>query len=289
MQAAAHEHERETGRREEVLHRARREQVDSECADVERDRTGRLVAVRETERPVLVREAGDLGDVEPIARAVRDRRAADERRSLVDRLREALERDSTLRVGAHVDDLRSAQLLRVRDLTDRRELELRDHDAISSRLERERADQAAHSLRDGGDHCHLLRRRADQAREGRPCRIRPFHPVLPLGAVLVPAGEVLVVRLSDVHRERALRAGVGVDRVLEDREAGAYGVPRCQTPAIAQGRPFAAPRAAGARRPFPRARSALSRGRTRDRRSRATRSHSAPRSEARRPRRAPAR
>ncbi len=139
---------------------------------------------------------------------------------------EALERDPSVGIGAHVDDLCSSQLLRVGDLTDRRELELRDHDAISSRLERERADEAAHSLRDGGDHRHLLRRGADETREGRSCGIRPFDPVLPLGAVLVPAGEVLLVGLPDVDREGALRAGVGVRRVLEDREPGAYGVPR---------------------------------------------------------------
>ena len=101
-------------------------------ADVERDRAGRLVAVRETERALLVREARDLGDVEPVARAVRDRGAADERRPLVDRLGEALERDAAVGIRAHVDDLCSPELLRMRDLTDRRELELRDHDAIPS-------------------------------------------------------------------------------------------------------------------------------------------------------------
>ena len=104
------------------------EQVDAQRRDVERDRTGRLVAVRETERAPLVRDACDLGDVEPVARAVRDRGAADERRALVDGLGEALERDAALGVGAHMDDLCSAELLRMGDLTHGRELELGDHD-----------------------------------------------------------------------------------------------------------------------------------------------------------------
>ena len=86
VQLAPHVHEREPGGREQVLHRSRGEEVDAELRDVERDRAGRLVAVGEAERAALVREPRDLGDVEPVTRSERDRRTADERRPLVDRL-----------------------------------------------------------------------------------------------------------------------------------------------------------------------------------------------------------
>ena len=102
------------------------------CSDVERDRTGCLIAVREAERAPLVGEARDLGDVEAVPGAVRDRGAADERRALVDRLGEALERDAAVVVRTHVHDLGAAELLRMGDLADGRELELGDHDPGSA-------------------------------------------------------------------------------------------------------------------------------------------------------------
>jgi hypothetical protein len=166
-----------------------------------------------------VREARDLGDVEPVARAVRDGRAADERRALVDRLREALERDAAVGLGPHVHDLGAAELLRVRNLADRRELELRDHDPVPAALERQRAHEPADTLRDRGRHRHLGRVGLHELRERAARRLRALDPVLPLGAVLVPAREVLLVRLPHVTRERALRARIRVRRVLEDREA----------------------------------------------------------------------
>ena len=223
MQVAASEHEGETGRREQVLDRARREQVDAQRSDVERDRTRCLIAVRETERPSLVRDARDFGNVEAIPGAVRDRGAADERRPLVDGLGEALERDPAVRVGSHVHDLGAPELLRMRDLTHGRELELGDHDPGSSLLQRERADEGAHRLRDRGRDRHLRGLGAYEPCEGRAGRVRSFDPVLPLGAVLVPSGEVLLVRAPHVDRERALRARVRVGRVLEDGEASPHG------------------------------------------------------------------
>ena len=45
-------------------------------------------------------------------------------------LREALGRDRTVLARTHVDDLCAAQLLRVGDLADRRELVLADHDPV---------------------------------------------------------------------------------------------------------------------------------------------------------------
>ena len=223
VELAAHDHEREPGRREEVLDRPRRQQVDAEGADVERDRARRLVAVREAQGAVVVRETGDLGDVEPGARAVGDGRAADERRSLVDRFREPLDRNPPVGLGKDVDDLGAAELLRVRDLADGRELELRDHDPPTLRLERQRAHERAHALRDRRRHRDLRRIGLDESREGGSRCLGPLDPVLPLGAVLVPAREVLLVRRPNVVGERALRARVRIHGVLEDREALADG------------------------------------------------------------------
>ena len=168
---------------------------------------------------------GDLGDrrhVVAVAGAVRDRRAADEGRALVDRLGEALGRDRPVGVGTNVHHLRAAELLRVGDLADGRELVLADHDAVAAAaLERQRRDDAADALRDGGRHRHLVGVAVEQLGEARAGGLGALDPELPLGAVLVPAGEVLLVGGADPVRQRALRAGVEIGLVLEDRELAA--------------------------------------------------------------------
>ena len=100
---------------------------------VELERADGLVAVREQERAGRVRELGDRGHVVPVARAEGDGRAADERGPLVDLLGKPLERDAPVASGTDVDDLGAAQLLRVRDLPDRRELVLADRRCGSAR------------------------------------------------------------------------------------------------------------------------------------------------------------
>ena len=61
-------------------------------------------------------------DVDARAVPVADVRDRDDARVVVDLALEALERDRPVRVGLDVDDARAAQLLRVPDLADRREL-----------------------------------------------------------------------------------------------------------------------------------------------------------------------
>ena len=61
----------------------------------------------------------------------------------------------------------------------------------------------------------------DQLGEAGARRLGALDPELPLGAVLVPAREVLLVGRAHAMRQRALRAGVEVRRVLEDRELAA--------------------------------------------------------------------
>ena len=118
--------------------------------------------------------------------------------------------------------LGAAQLLRVRDLADRRELVLADHDAVAAAaLERERRDDAVDALRDGGRHRDLVGVAVEQLGEARAGRLGALDPELPLGAVLVPAGEVLLVGGAHPVRQRALRAGVEIGLVLEDRELAA--------------------------------------------------------------------
>ena len=130
-----HPHEPEPGRAEQVLDRPAGDDVGAERADVELDGAARLVAVGEHDRAGGVRRLRDRPNVVPVPRAVGERRAADERRPLVDRLGEALCCDLAAGIGAHVDDLRAAQLLRVGDLPDRGELVLADHDPVAVSFE----------------------------------------------------------------------------------------------------------------------------------------------------------
>jgi hypothetical protein len=88
--------------------------------------------------------------------AVGDGRAADERGALVDSLGEPLRRDRAVLLGCDVHDLGAAELLRVRDLPDGRELVLADHDLRAS-LEVERGHDPAHALRDRRGHGELRR------------------------------------------------------------------------------------------------------------------------------------
>ena len=204
-------HEREPGRREQVLDGAADDDV-SRLRRVERQRADPLVAVDEHQRAVLTGEPVDRFDVVHRARPVRDERRADERGPLVDR------GGVGLRVGLDVDDLGAAQLLGVGDLADRRELVRRDHDPVPLAPELERADEPADRSRDGGLDRDVVRSGAEELRERGSGRLRALDPVPPLRAVLVPAGEVLLVRRADGVGERTLRARVDVDLVAEDRE-----------------------------------------------------------------------
>ena len=145
-----HPHEAETGGPQQVLDRPTRDGIGTERADVELDRAACLVAVGQHDRARGVRRLGDRGHVVPVAGAVGERRAADERRSLVDRLGKPLRRDRAVAVGPDVHDLRSAQLLRMGDLADRRELVLGDHDPVPLTAQVERGHQPADALRDRG-------------------------------------------------------------------------------------------------------------------------------------------
>ena len=201
--SAPYVHEREPGRGEQVLDRARCQQVDAERT---RRRAGSLRppgSCRRGKRALLVREAGDLGDVEPVAGAVRDRGAADERRALVDRLGEALERDAAVGSGRTWTTSAPRELLRVGDLTDRRELELGDDDPVPprssgsalTRLLTACETEVVTATSSGS----AAMRRAKGARAPPPAR-----PSAPTPRRAGPSLEVRLVRLPDVDRERAL-------------------------------------------------------------------------------------
>ena len=181
----------EPGRGEQVLHGPGGEEVDAESPRVERDRACRLVGVREHERSALVGDPRDLGDVEASPGPVGDDGAADERRALVDRLLEALERNRPVVAGRTCTTSAPRELLRVRDLPHSRKLELGDHDpAPPAPLERERGDDTADALGDGRGDGDLVRLGADEPRERRAGSFRALDPVLPFRAVRVPAVEV---------------------------------------------------------------------------------------------------
>ena len=225
-------HEAEPGRAEQVLEHAGRKHVDPELPHVERIRADRLVGVEHDEGAPLVRDLRDLLDVEPRAVAITDGGDRHDGGLLVDRLVEPL--DGDLRsVGVHVHDLGAAQLLRVPDLADGRELEVADHD-LRPCLEVDRARERAHAGRERRGHGDVVRRTADEAGEGRPGGLGPLDPVLPRRPALVPARQIVAVRGAHRVRERALRARVDVGQPLEDREARAAG----GNGANGQGRPF---------------------------------------------------
>ena len=201
-------------------------------------------------------------------------RDGDQRRALVDRGLEALERDRPVRLGGHVDYADAAALLGVRDLTDRRKLEVADDDRVAALAEAQAAEQRADAGGDRSRHRDLVLVRVHQARNAAAHGLEPPDPVLPRRAVLVPVVEVPGVRLAHRVGERALRAAVDVDLPLEDREA----VPdpsRQRSDINGQGRPCAGPRAGAATKRPRRARSARSAARSHGRRSKARRSRSA--------------
>ena len=208
--ARAHPHEAEPRGAEQVLEDAGRERVDAELLHVDRIRAGGLVGVEEHERAVLLADPRDLLGGQPRAVAVADGRDRDDRGALVDRALDVLRRDDV--------HLRTAQLLRVPDLADRRELVVADHDLRPLRevdRTRERADACRERRRDRD----VVGLRVHEPREGRARRLVALDPVVPRRAALVPADEVLLVGGAHGIGERALRARVDVDEPLEDREA----------------------------------------------------------------------
>ena len=217
-QLRPHPHEAEAGGAKQVLDGAARDRVRAERPDVELDRTARLIAVGKHERPRLVRRGRDRGDVVAVPGAVRDRRAADKRRPLVDRLGEPLGVDRPVGPGPDVHDLGAAQLLRVRDLPNRRKLVLADHDPVPLPVERQRGDKRAHTLRDRRRHRDVVGPGVEEPRDRRPERLVPLDPEVPLGPVRVPAGEPPLHRLPHALRKGPLRARVEIGRALEDRE-----------------------------------------------------------------------
>ena len=209
--------EAEAGRAEQVLEDAGAQEVDVELLHVERVRADGLVGVEQHERAALTRDPRDALDVEARAVAVADRGDRDERRLLVDRGVERLERD----LGAlrrDVDHLCAARFLCVPDLADRRELEVGKHDLRALRpVERRRERRDAGRL--GGRDRDLVRLGADQVGAGRARPLCLLDPVLPRRAVLVPVAQVGLVGAAHGIRERPLRARVDVDLLLEDRKA----------------------------------------------------------------------
>ena len=91
-QRAAHPHEPEARRAEQVLDGAARDDVGAERADVDLDRADGLVAVGEDDRAVRVRGLGDRGHVVPVPCTEGERGAADQRGAIVDRVDESARR-----------------------------------------------------------------------------------------------------------------------------------------------------------------------------------------------------
>ena len=281
--------EGQPGGAEEVLEHARSQEVDVERLDVHGERADRLVGVEQDEGAALPGELDDGLDVGHRTRPVGDVRDRDERRVLVDRPVERLQRHGAVAGDPDVLDPRAARRLRVPDLPDGRKLQVGDDDLRPARVA-QAAGEGAHAGRERGRDRDLVRLRVDEPCERRPPCIGALDPVLPRSAVLVPIAEVRLVGAADGVGEGSLRAAVDVDEALEDREAVPDAVgkrARCDG-LSGQGRPSGGPRRRAAPSPSRRARPVRSGGRSRDRRSRARRWRSARRRARRRPPRAPA-
>ena len=126
-------------------------------------------------------------------------------------------RDRPVGLGPHVDDLGAAQLLRVRDLADGRELVLADHD-LRPRAQVERGDDpltpCVTEVVTASSAGSALSSRANAARAASARSTQTAHSA-PFSSQPV---EVLLVGGAHAVRERALRARVQVGRVREDRE-----------------------------------------------------------------------
>ena len=121
--------------------------------------------------------------------------------------------------GRTCTNLGTAELLRVGDLANRGELVLADHDArAAAALERQSRHDRVDALRDGCRHRDLVGLAMQEPGKPGPRGLGPLDPELPLGAVLVPPGEVLLVGSAHPVRERPLRTGVEIGRMREDRE-----------------------------------------------------------------------
>ena len=166
-----------------------------------------------------MRELDDALEVDAGAVAVADLRDRDERRALVDRGVERLERHDGRVALRHVADREAAVLLRVPDLPDGRELEVGDDDAVAPAVRAQAARDGVHAGRDRGRDGDLVVVGADEAGEARARRLGALHPVLPGRALLVPVAQVVGVGAAHGVGEHALRAAVEVDLVLEQREA----------------------------------------------------------------------
>ncbi len=226
-------HEPEPGRAEQVLDGSTRHDIGAERAHVDLDRPDRLVAVGEYECALGMRDVGDRGYVVAVAGAERNSGAADECRALVHDLGEALGRDRAVGFWRDVHDLGAPQRLRVCDLADGRELVLADDDAVPLTAQVEGGHERADPLRDGRRDRDLVRVGMDEAREAGASGFVPLDPELPLRAVFVPAAQPLLDRRTNTVRERALRARVEVDGVLEDRKLRADRVPDAHRPRYA--------------------------------------------------------
>ena len=214
-----HPHEAETGGTEQVLDRAARDRVRAERPR-RRARPHRTPdSCRQTRAPAPCAAAAIAGDVVAVPGAVPDRRATDKRRPLVDHLRKPVGADRPVRPGLDVHDLGTAQLLRVRDLPDSRELVLADHDPVP--LPRRAAARRRARSRPARPTSSPRRRRPGHgAAPRRPCgtprSARPRSPTRPRSRPQ-PLSHPSTAAPHTV-RKGPLRARVEIGRALEDPE-----------------------------------------------------------------------
>ena len=208
------------GRGEQVLDRAARDEVGPERARVELDRADGLVAVGQHERALRVRDLGDRrrrrrGD--PCGtRSSRSRRGPCARRS-PRRSARAGSMPSASGRTCTTSAPRSACACAIWPTVGN------SYSLITMRVRPPRSSGSAETM--AFTPCETDVVTAISSVEACSSRanadaggLGTLDPVLPLGAVRVPAVEVLLVGGAHPMRERALRARVQVGRVREDRE-----------------------------------------------------------------------
>ncbi len=101
-------------------------------------------------------------------------------------------------------DLLAGELLGVGDLTDRGELEVADHDLVAPVGRPDPAHHCADAGRNRCGHGHFIGLSVEQSGETTSHSLGMLDPQLPRRSLLVPVGEVPLIRSPNVHRQRPL-------------------------------------------------------------------------------------
>ena len=207
---------------EQPFQSAGRQEVDAGVPHIQWHLPHRLVGVDQTERALGVGGGGDRRDVLDRAAGEVHVRGRDQRRALIDRAGDRVDRHRHLVRALHHDDLDPAALLGEPLIGDRRKVEGGENDLRALAIV-ERLGHRAHGDGDTGSQRDLPRIRADDRAIAAP-QVRqrlPPHVVPGGGPACLPLIQEFRYFAARAIAQGAQGAGVQVDAVAEDRELAA--------------------------------------------------------------------